>query len=97
MTGNMNEEIEALIKFIEAREPGNVLRDIAKQRIEFLEVGYNKVYQRDWLSSPIRLRDKMTGGRFNGIREAARIKKICHVSLWQDIIDRTFKYGIEPV
>lgn len=32
----MDYEIEALIKFIEAREPGNELREIAKTRLEKL-------------------------------------------------------------
>ena len=95
----MSEQI-ALIEFINFREPGNELREIAERRLCDLQKGLvlfsvNCVVMRE-LRRKIPCYKPSTGQTFESIIHAARMLGINKRTLTTDIYNEHYKYGVYP-
>lgn len=92
----MDSEIKALIEFIEARVPGNLLREIAKNRLkDALRIADFMTYPEHKGSNliPVRLIHEATGKIFESTAEAAREMKVNRNTLIRDVNVGAHKYG----
>lgn len=96
----MDCEIEALIAFIEAREPGSVLRQIAKTRLErVMKVAdvYVEPAPRIVLNQATPLIEPATGRVFRSTFQAAKEMRVNRNTIKRDINIGKNKYGLYRV
>ena len=93
-------EQAALIAFIELLPKGNILRDIAKRRLEDLE-GYEITRNQEIMESVcterIQCFDIRTNETFKSISDAAVALQINGNTLRHDFYKRKYKYGVYPL